>query len=103
MECRVIKKFTDLQDGNHVYNVGDVYPREGYTPSEERIAELASDKNRQGTPLIEVPASAEVDEDEAVEEETAVEESKETEEKPRKRKKSVESVEVDDEPNGADD
>lgn len=89
MEYRVIKKFTDLQDGNHVYNVGDVYPREGYTPSEERIAELASDKNKQGVPLIEVPASAEVDVDEAVEEETAVEEPKETEEteeKPRKRK-----------------
>lgn len=91
MECRVIKKFTDLQDGNHVYNVGDVYPREGYTPSEERIAELASNKNKQGVPLIEVPASAEVDADEAVEEETVAEESeesKETEEKPRKRKQA---------------
>lgn len=86
----VIKKFTDLQDDNHVYNAGDVYPREGYTPSEERIEELASDKNKQGTPLIEVPASAEVDVDEAVEETKELEESKETEEKPRKRKKSVE-------------
>lgn len=76
---QVIKKFTDLQDNNHVYNVGDVYPREGYTPSEERIAELASDKNKQGTPLIEVPASAEVDVDDI-----------EAEDKPRKRKKSEE-------------
>jgi hypothetical protein len=87
----VIKKFTDLQDGNHVYNVGDVYPREGYTPSEERIAELASDKNRQGTPLIEVPASAEVDAEETVEESKEVEEleePKEVEEKPRKRKQA---------------
>lgn len=82
MECRVIKKFTDLQDGNHVYNVGDTYPREGYTPSEERIAELASDKNNQGVPLIEVPASAEVDAEETVEE------TEETEEKPRKRKQA---------------
>lgn len=95
--CKVIKKFTDLQDGNRVYNVGDVYPREGYTPSEERIAELASDKNRQGTPLIEVPASAVVDVDEAVEESKEpeeseepkeTEESKETEGKPRKRKQA---------------
>lgn len=88
--CKVIKKFTDLQDGNHVYNVGDTYPREGYTPSEERIAELASDKNKQGVPLIEVPAS-EVEADETVEEETVAEESKETEEteeKPRKRKQT---------------
>jgi hypothetical protein len=87
----VIKKFTDLQDGNHVYNVGDVYPREGYTPSEERIAELASDKNRQGTPLIEVPASAEVDAEETVEESKEVEEleePKEVVEKPRKRKQA---------------
>lgn len=88
--CKVIKKFTDLQDGNHVYNVGDVYPREGYTPSEERITELASDKNKQGTPLIEVPASAVVDADEAVEETKETEENQGTEEKPRKRKKSVE-------------
>ena len=91
MMYEVIKKFPDLQDGNHVYNVGDVYPREGYTPSEERIAELASDKNKQGVPLIEVPASAEVDADETVEEETVAEESKETEEteeKPRKRKQT---------------
>lgn len=57
MLYKVTKKFTDLQDGNHVYNVGDVYPRESYTPSEERIKELASDKNRQRTPLIaEIPS-----------------------------------------------
>lgn len=89
--CKVIKKFTDLQDSNYVYNVGDVYPREGYTPSEKRIAELASDKNRQGVPLIEVPASAVVDVDEAVEESEEpkeTEESKETEGKPRKRKQA---------------
>lgn len=77
--CKVIKKFTDLQDGNHVYNVGDVYPREGYTPSEERIAELASDKNRQHTPLI-APVAVEIAEVEEVDEAT--------EDKPKKRKKS---------------
>lgn len=86
--CKVIKKFTDLQDGNHVYNVGDVYPREGYTPSEKRIAELASGKNRQGVPLIEIPASAVVDADEAVEESKEPEEPKEAEKKPRKRKQA---------------
>lgn len=86
MEYRVIKKFTDLQDNNYVYDPKDpsknTYPREGYTPSEKRIKELASDKNKQGVPLIEVPASAEVDAEEIVEE------SKETEEKPRKRKQA---------------
>lgn len=92
MEYRVIKKFTDLQDNNYVYDPKNpsknTYPREGYTPSEKRIAELASDKNRQGTPLIEVPASAEVDVDEAVEESKESKETKETEEKPRKRKQT---------------
>ena len=49
---KVIKHFIDLQDGLHPYNVGDVYPREGLTADDARIAELASDKNKQNTPLI---------------------------------------------------
>lgn len=48
----VSKGFIDLQDNLHVYNIGDAYPREGATPSADRIAELASDKNLQGVPLI---------------------------------------------------
>lgn len=81
----VIKKFTDLQDGNHVYNVGDTYPHEGYIPSEERIAELASDKNRQRVPLIvEIPS----EDAEEVEEIKEVSEDAESESNSRKRKKS---------------
>ena len=49
---KVITRFVDLQDKNHEYNVGDVFPREGLTVSDERIAELASNKNRRGMPLI---------------------------------------------------
>ena len=49
---KVIKYFTDLQDGNHPYNVGDAFPREGVTASDERIAELAGSNNLQKTPLI---------------------------------------------------
>lgn len=49
---RVIVKFTDLQDNGRAYNVGDTFPRVGLDVSEERIAELASDKNRRGIPLI---------------------------------------------------
>lgn len=48
-----IKLFTDLQDGDHLYEVGDPFPREGLEVSEERIKELASSNNLQGTPLIE--------------------------------------------------
>ena len=50
---RVIKHFTDMQDNNFAYNVGDEFPRKGMSVLPSRIKELASDKNRQGCPLIE--------------------------------------------------
>lgn len=50
---RVIKGFFDLQDGDRWYESGATYPREGYKPTEKRIAELAGNKNRQRTALIE--------------------------------------------------
>ena len=50
---RVIKHFVDLQDNNHKYDVGDTYPRKGLNVLQSRINELASNKNRQGVPLIE--------------------------------------------------
>ena len=49
---RVIKAFTDLKDNNHAYSVGDTFPHNGVEVDAERIAELASDKNRLGVPLI---------------------------------------------------
>ena len=76
MKYRVIKFFTDLQDNNHAYNVGDAYPHIGAKASKERIEELASAKNRQRQPLIE-----------AVKEEVKIEEVKEEEQKPKKRSK----------------
>ena len=50
---KVIKSFTDLQDNNYAYCVGDTFPHNGVEVGAERIAELASDKNRLGVPLIE--------------------------------------------------
>ena len=50
---RVVHKFYDLKDNNHAYSVGDTFPRNGVEVDAERIAELASDKNRLGIPLIE--------------------------------------------------
>ena len=50
---KVIKYFTDLQDNNYAYYVGDTFPRNGVEVVAERIAELSSDKNLQGVPLIE--------------------------------------------------
>lgn len=51
---KVIKFFTDLHDGEHSYNVGDEFPREGVEVTEERLAELAGNNNKQGAPLIEL-------------------------------------------------
>lgn len=52
MTYHVIKSFTDLQDNDHPYNVGDVFPRDGMTVTAERFAELAGSDNKQRTPLI---------------------------------------------------
>ena len=57
---RVIKHFVDLQDSNHKYDIGDIYPRKGLNVLQSRINELASNKNRQGVPLIdEIPEKVE--------------------------------------------
>ncbi len=50
---RVVKFFTDLQDGDHPYHVGDSFPRDGVEVTEDRIKELSGKYNRQGVPLIE--------------------------------------------------
>lgn len=54
---RVIKAFTDMQDNNYAYDPKDparnTYPRKGLNVLQSRINELASNKNRQGVPLIE--------------------------------------------------
>ncbi len=64
---KVVKLFTDLQDNNFKYDVGDEYPRVGLKPSLARIAELSGSDNRQGTPLIEEIVSDEPIPTEAVE------------------------------------
>lgn len=82
MSYKVIKFFHDLQDtvktkgGEicHAYNVGDTYPREGYKPSADRIAELAGSDNKQGISLIELQEdSKETSEEKAVKEESVKE------------------------------
>ncbi len=53
---KVIKFFTDLQDNNRAYSVGDVFPHADadYPVTEERLAELAGSDNKQGEPLIQL-------------------------------------------------
>lgn len=74
---RVIKLFTDLQDNDYKYEVGDEYPRLGLNPGLARIEELKGPNNKQGVPLIEEVPDLEADEE------------KEAEEKPAEPKKSA--------------
>lgn len=49
----VLVSFTDGQDGGAVYWAGkSVYPRGGYTPTAERVAQLQSDNNALRRPVI---------------------------------------------------
>ena len=49
---KVLELFTDLLDNNYKYLAGDIYPREGLTPTKKRITELSTDKNRRHRPVI---------------------------------------------------
>lgn len=50
---KVLVRFMDLQDENHIYEQGDTFPRNGVKVSAERINELTSCDNKIGCPLIE--------------------------------------------------
>lgn len=49
---KAIIEFLDASDDMAHYGEGEVYPRDGFNPSKERIEELCSDKNAAGRPLI---------------------------------------------------
>lgn len=52
MIYKVIKSFTDLQDNNHVYVEGDVFPREGVEVDNARFLELSTAANKRKEVLI---------------------------------------------------
>lgn len=80
---KVIKYFTDLHDKDYPYNVGDSFPRDGVTVTEERLAELAGGDNKQGAPLIEL---AEIKEEEIAEKEYIADSAKKSSVQPREKK-----------------
>ena len=47
-----IMDFVDLDDHHHFYHEGDVYPREGYTPSADRVNALLTGNNAIGWQFI---------------------------------------------------
>lgn len=63
MEYKVIYPFLDAKDGNHLYEVGDKYPRPAMNGeiSAARFAELAGDKNLLKRPLIAEVGKVEVE------------------------------------------
>lgn len=80
MKYTVLSEFADLQDEKHVYGIGDVYPREGYTPTAERVDELSTGKNLLHKALIQ-----KVEEVVEVKEQTE-EVMEEAEEKPKRKR-----------------
>ncbi|OCW99275.1 hypothetical protein Javan117_0027 [Streptococcus phage Javan117] len=48
----VIDSFIDSDDERVQYPIGSLYPRDGYKPSAERVAQLRSGNNAKGVPLI---------------------------------------------------
>lgn len=52
MTYKVIKYFTDLQDNDYAYDVGDIYPRKGKKVTEERLTELSTENNRRNAVFI---------------------------------------------------
>lgn len=62
-----IDLFVDTDDERVEYPIGALYPRDGYTPSKERIDSLLSGDNARGVPLIkkiiELPAKTTVPSD----------------------------------------
>ena len=52
MEYVVIEYFTDLQDNNYAYQVGDKFPHDGIDVSPSRIVELSGSNNKRKMPLI---------------------------------------------------
>lgn len=88
---RVIKYFTDLQDNNHAYRVGDIYPREGFAPSEKRVKELLSGENKRKVKLIEEVTKAPLKDAEAPQN---VPQNEDTEEQPVAEVEAVETADV---------
>lgn len=84
---KALTDFIDLRDNYRKYRAGDTFPRKGYDPGEERIAELASANNKRGRAVIaEVPKKAAVKPVEEPKEER-VEIPVESVEEPQKRRR----------------
>lgn len=82
MEYKVMNSFTDLEDNNTLYRVGEVYPKGDYKPTQKRIEELTEVHPKQKRIFIEEIESDDekVDREAKEAEEMAAAEQKEKEE-----------------------
>ncbi|HDN3444290.1 TPA: Rho termination factor N-terminal domain-containing protein [Staphylococcus aureus] len=62
---KVIEYFTDSQDNEYEYHVGDIYPRDGLEVSEERFTELSTTNNRRNLIAIKLVEDKQVEQSEA--------------------------------------
>lgn len=60
---RVVTAFADAQDNEHIYNVGDVFPRTGVTVGKKRLGALSSNRNKYGVVFIANDTHEEASED----------------------------------------
>ena len=88
MSYKVIRPFKDLTDPeNHNYAVGDIFPREGYKPTDSFTNGLLTGANTAGSIFLDVlgddepkkpaPETKEAKEEPAVEQEETVDENAE--------------------------
>ncbi len=94
MKFKALKRFIDLEDDNHIYNVGDEYPRKNHQVTDERLIALMTGTNKRHEVLVFPYSSGEMI-GEVVsmpsEEKTAeIEENEPSKaDKPKKKKKTV--------------
>lgn len=67
------KPWKDLEDNNHIYKKGDIYPREGLEVTKKRIKELSSTKNKIGEILIQKVEVNTIEDDSGESEDTSEE------------------------------
>jgi hypothetical protein len=53
MAYKVVRRFKELKHDGHIYNIGDIYPKEGYKATKARLEELSTTKNKYGQIYIE--------------------------------------------------
>jgi hypothetical protein len=53
MVYKEVRVFKELIHDGHIYNVGDIYSKEGYKATKARLEELSTTKNKYGHIYIE--------------------------------------------------